>query len=144
MEREYLHEWSVQIAGNGYVESRHHFFDANGWDYQPNGSGTVERSQFLDLGSRAGTSVTRWSVDADGSVVGDVWDVLDLTDSQTGEQTKGGGPAGGGWHGDHEAADLGGERGAAPRRHHGRPSSLPSRTETTDESDADAARAVRW
>jgi len=154
MEREHLHAWSVQIAGNGYVESRHNFFDANGrlvsarivvvwsdgttsdmltilnedsfevqgsvqypdntriaaqyfpdgrahiihqttqtsetvvWDYQPNGSGTVEQSQFLDLGSRAGTSVTRWSVDADGSVVGDVWDVLDLTDSQTGEQTK--------------------------------------------------------
>jgi hypothetical protein len=144
----------VQIAGNGYVESRHHFFNAAGrltvaridvvwsdgtmsdmltilhqdsfevqgsvqypdntriaaqyfpdgrahiihsttqtgetvvWDYQPNGSGTVEQMQFVDLGSRVGHSVTRWSVDVDGSAVGDVWEDLDLTDSQTGEQTK--------------------------------------------------------
>ena len=129
MERAHLHEWSVQIAGNGYVESRHHFFDSNGrltsarivvvwsdgttsdmitiladdsfevqgsvqypdntrlaaqyfpdgrahiihqtpqtnetviWNYQPNGSGTVEHSQWLELGSTTGNSVISWSVD---------------------------------------------------------------------------------
>jgi hypothetical protein len=155
MGRELLHEWTVQIPGDGYMESRHTYHDANGrlvesqiivswkdgttsaqvvkllpngdtttegqlrypddthvstryyadgrfdvvhmhpnsqetttWKYERDGSGAVELRRQIDLGQSSGVTLTTWSVTPDGSPTGDVWDVEELTDSQTSEHTQ--------------------------------------------------------
>ncbi|MCF4121154.1 hypothetical protein L1785_09175 [Antribacter sp. KLBMP9083] len=156
MGREQLHEWTIQIPGDGYMESRHVYHDANGkpvesqivvkwndgttvsaqvirvlpngdvttegqlrypddthvstrfhtdgrfdvvhlhpssqetttWKYERDGSGTVELRRQIDLGQSTGIALLTWTVMPDGSPSGDVWDLEELTDSQTGEQTQ--------------------------------------------------------
>jgi hypothetical protein len=82
---------SAQYFPDGHFNIVHGHNDGStsAWRYNADGSGFVENRQTLDVGTDAiGFATTSWTLNPDGSPVGDFWDYAYWTNSATGQSTE--------------------------------------------------------